>query len=74
MLGPVFGSLTVLLWLAWLAARLQTWHHMVHVWDAFCATLPEATEAFVRIAEFLESVAPRTSGIAPTVEQAHSST
>lgn len=52
-------------------ARLQTWHHMVHVWHAFGATLPEATEAFGRIAEFLESVKPRASAAAPTVEQAH---
>ena len=42
-------------------ARLQTWHHMVHVWHAFGASMPEASEAFARIAEFLESVAPRTS-------------
>jgi acetyl esterase/lipase len=50
-------------------ARLQTWHHMVHVWHAFGASLPEATEAFGRIAEFLESVKPRRSAIAVTVEQ-----
>lgn len=40
-------------------ARLQTWHHMVHVWHAFGASMPEATEAFGRIAEFLERVKPR---------------
>jgi len=40
-------------------ARLQTWPHMTHVWHFFGAQLPEATAAFGRIAEFLESVKPR---------------
>jgi acetyl esterase/lipase len=55
-------------------ARLQTWHHMVHVWHAFGAALPEASEAFGRIAEFLESVEPRESTTTATVEQAHAPT
>jgi len=55
-------------------ARLQTWHHMVHVWHAFGAALPEASEAFGRIAEFLESVEPRGSTTTATVEQAHART
>jgi hypothetical protein len=33
--------------------------------------MPEATEAFGRIAEFLESVRPRGGTIASTVEQPH---
>lgn len=52
-------------------ARLQTWHHMVHVWHAFGASMPESTEAFGRIAEFLESVKPRGDAIASTVEPPH---
>ena len=47
---------------------------MVHVWHAFGAALPEASEAFGRIAEFLESVKPRRSATTATVEQAHAPT
>ena len=41
---------------------------MVHVWHAFGATLPEATEAFGRIAEFLEGVKPRARAVTPAVK------
>lgn len=40
-------------------ARLETWHHPIHVWHIFEQTLPEAKSAFERIAAFLESCAPR---------------
>lgn len=33
--------------------RLQTWAHMVHVWQIFQPELPEAREAFDEIARFL---------------------
>ena len=39
-------------------AKLQTWHHMLHVWQLF-ERLPEAGAAFVHIEEFLELTAPR---------------
>ncbi|MDO8862844.1 alpha/beta hydrolase [Haliea sp. E1-2-M8] len=35
--------------------ELQTWPHMVHVWQMFTPDLPEAEEAYVSIAEFLAS-------------------
>ncbi|HCD57504.1 MAG TPA: alpha/beta hydrolase, partial [Halieaceae bacterium] len=34
---------------------LQTWPHMVHVWQMFTPELEEAEEAFANIAEFLTS-------------------
>jgi len=39
-------------------ATLETWHHMLHVWQLF--ELPEANAAFARIAAFLELMAPRS--------------
>jgi len=39
-------------------AKLETWHHMVHVWHIFERTLPEAKDAFVHIEAFLREVAP----------------
>ncbi len=39
-------------------ATLETWHHMLHVWQLF--ELPEANAAFARIAAFLELTAPRS--------------
>lgn len=33
--------------------ELQTWPHMVHVWQIFTPELPEADEAFDEVAEFL---------------------
>ncbi|PLW82694.1 alpha/beta hydrolase [Kineobactrum sediminis] len=33
--------------------ELQTWPHMVHVWQIFTPELPEAEEAYAGIAEFL---------------------
>lgn len=38
--------------------RLQTWSHMVHVWQIFTPALPEAREAFEAVRGFLEEVAP----------------
>jgi acetyl esterase/lipase len=38
--------------------ELETWHGMVHVWQAFGPTLPEADEAFARMAGFIERSAP----------------
>ena len=38
-------------------ATLETWHHMLHVWQLF--ELPEANAAFARIEAFLELAAPR---------------
>lgn len=35
--------------------ELQTWPHMVHVWQMFTPDLPEAEEAYANIAEFLAS-------------------
>jgi acetyl esterase/lipase len=37
---------------------LQTWHGMVHVWQIFVATLPEAQQAFEQIGAFCERCAP----------------
>lgn len=38
--------------------RLQTWSHMVHVWQIFDPELPEAREAFEQIGAFLDTIAP----------------
>jgi monoterpene epsilon-lactone hydrolase len=37
-------------------AILQTWPHMVHVWQIFTPELPEANQAYDKIGEFLVSV------------------
>jgi acetyl esterase/lipase len=37
-------------------AELETWHGMVHVWQAFGRSLPEADEAFARMAAFVARV------------------
>ena len=39
--------------------RLQTWNHMVHVWQIFNPELPEAEQALAEIGKFLEAAAPR---------------
>ncbi|MFT4825327.1 MAG: monoterpene epsilon-lactone hydrolase [Halioglobus sp.] len=44
---------------------LQSWPHMVHVWQIFNPELPEANDAYDNIAEFLESVEGKT------LEQVH---
>ncbi len=41
-------------------ARLQTWPHMVHVWQGFGDDLPETHEAFERMAVFLGDLAAPT--------------
>lgn len=37
--------------------ELQSWPHMVHVWQLFTPELPEAEQAYAAIAEFLQRVA-----------------
>lgn len=37
-------------------AVLQSWPHMVHVWQIFSPDLPQAEEAFIAVGEFLDSV------------------
>jgi epsilon-lactone hydrolase len=39
--------------------RLQSWNHMVHVWQIFNPELPEAEQALAEIGKFLEGAAPR---------------
>ena len=39
-------------------ARLETWHGMIHVWQAFAGSLPEADEAYDRIARFISECYP----------------
>jgi acetyl esterase/lipase len=39
-------------------ARLQTWPHMLHVWQIFNPELPEAEQALAEIAAFLHAAAP----------------
>jgi acetyl esterase/lipase len=41
--------------------RLQTWNHMVHVWQIFNPELTEAREALAEIARFLAEAAPPRS-------------
>ncbi len=41
--------------------RLQTWAHMVHVWQIFDPELPEARQAFDEVRKFIEAVAPARS-------------
>jgi acetyl esterase/lipase len=40
------------------AAELETWHGMIHVWQAFAGHLPEADEAYERISAFVERCRP----------------
>ena len=40
-------------------ARLQTWTHMLHVWQIFNPELTEARDALAEIGKFLEGAAPR---------------
>ena len=37
---------------------LQTWDHMVHVWQIFNPELPEARQALAQIGQFLNAAAP----------------
>lgn len=39
--------------------KLQTWNHMVHVWQIFNPELSEAREALAEIGKFLNAAAPR---------------
>ena len=38
--------------------RLQTWNHMIHVWQIFNPELPEAREALDEIGKFLAAASP----------------
>ncbi len=38
--------------------RLQTWNHMVHVWQIFNPELPEARQALEEIGKFLAAASP----------------
>ena len=46
-------------------ATLETWPHMVHVWQAFGPALPESEEAYTRIARFLAAHAGVNAGSPP---------
>jgi acetyl esterase/lipase len=43
--------------------QLQTWAHMVHVWQIFDPALPQARQAFVEIRRFIEATAPASSAV-----------
>ena len=50
-------------------ARLQRWPGLLHVWHIFCPEVPEAVEAFDRIAAFIESVeSARSAGAVEPME------
>jgi acetyl esterase/lipase len=46
-------------------ARLQTWPHMLHVWQIFNPELPEAEQALAEIAAFLRAAAPPPAAVPP---------
>ena len=50
--------------------HLQTWDHMVHVWQIFQAELPEARDALERAAAFLRATLPAHARDAPPPEGA----
>lgn len=43
--------------------RLQSWNHMVHVWQIFNPELPEARQALAEIGKFLDAAAPRSASL-----------
>ena len=43
--------------------RLQTWDHMVHVWQIFNPELTEARDALAEIGKFLADAAPARSAV-----------
>ena len=45
-------------------AELETWHGMIHVWQAFAGHLPEADEAYDRISAFIERCRPEPGSTA----------
>ena len=45
--------------------RLQTWNHMVHVWQIFNPELTEACDALAEVGRFLAEVAPPPAGALP---------
>jgi acetyl esterase/lipase len=51
-------------------ARLQTWPHMLHVWQIFNPELPEAEQALAEIGAFLRAAAPPPAAMAPAVADA----
>jgi acetyl esterase/lipase len=44
------------------AAKLQTWNHMVHVWQIFHPDLPEGRQAFEEIGRFMTANSPAPRG------------
>jgi monoterpene epsilon-lactone hydrolase len=44
--------------------ELQSWPHMVHVWQIFTPELPEANDAYDNIAEFLDTAEGKTGDTA----------
>ena len=45
--------------------RLQTWNHMLHVWQIFNPELTEARQAFDQVGKFLAETAPPKTPAAP---------
>ena len=43
--------------------RLQTWEHMVHVWQIFNPELTEARDALAEVGKFLDAAAPARSAL-----------
>lgn len=54
-------------------ARLQTWAHMVHVWQLFNPEVPEAEQALAEIGRFLNEAAPPRPAPAAAAEAAEQS-
>ena len=49
--------------------RLQTWNHMVHVWQIFNPELTEARDALTEIGRFLAETAPPPSPALPSAKR-----
>ena len=47
--------------------RLQTWNHMVHVWQIFNPELSEARDALAEIGRFLAEAAPPGAPAPPSL-------
>jgi len=52
-------------------ARLQTWNHMLHVWQIFTPDLTEARQAFDEVGKFLAEAAPPRKAAASPLAEAH---
>lgn len=55
-------------------AQLQSWDHMVHVWQIFNPQLPEANQALEEIGKFLNAAAPVSKPPLPATSTAIGST